>query len=78
MNTKQLKKIISKALNVSEKQITEETNSNNLEEWDSLGHLSIMSSLDKNLKGKISATSLHEAYSFKKIASILIKKNILE
>ena len=52
-----LKKIISKALNVSENKITEKSSSSNLEEWDSLGHLSIMSSIDKILKGKISVSA---------------------
>jgi acyl carrier protein len=78
MNEKQLKKIISKALNVSENKISEKSSSSNLEEWDSLGHLSIMSSIDKILKGKISVSALHGADSFIKISSILKKKKILK
>ena len=39
---------IAEALEVEPDQVTSETSSSDLEEWDSLGHISIMSFLDKN------------------------------
>jgi acyl carrier protein len=39
--------VIAKALDVDATQINLETNSNDLEEWDSLGHLSLLMELDK-------------------------------
>ena len=42
-----LKKIISKALNVKLNKITDDLNSNKMEEWDSLGQLSIISQLNQ-------------------------------
>lgn len=39
---------IAEALEVEVSQITIDTNSSDVEEWDSLGHISIMSFLDKS------------------------------
>lgn len=39
---------IAEALEVEADQVTIDTSSSDLEEWDSLGHISIMSFLDKN------------------------------
>ena len=69
-----LKKIISKALNVKLNKINDETNSNKMEEWDSLGHLSIISSLDKKFKGKINLSKIASMYSYKEIKIFLKKK----
>lgn len=69
-----LKKIISKALNVNINQIKENLDSNKLEEWDSLGQLSIISSLDKKYKGKVDLSKIANMYSYKEIKSFLKKK----
>ena len=69
-----LKKIISKALNVKINKINDNLNSNKLEEWDSLGQLSIISSLDKKYKGKIDLSKIANMYSYKEIKSFLKKK----
>jgi len=69
-----LKKIISKALNVKINKINDNLNSNKLEEWDSLGQLSIISSLDKKYKGKIDLSKIANMYSYKEIKSYLKKK----
>ena len=39
--------VIAKSLELDNSQITIETTSNDLEEWDSLGHLSLLMELDK-------------------------------
>jgi acyl carrier protein len=68
--------LIKKSLKTS-KEINAKSNSQNVEEWDSLGQLSILSSLDKATKGKSSKiSSLAEAYSVKKIQTILNKNKI--
>tara|TARA_A100000164_G_scaffold369176_1_gene393346 strand:+ start:149 stop:391 length:243 start_codon:yes stop_codon:yes gene_type:complete len=69
-----LKKIISKALNLKPNKITDESNSNEMEEWDSLGQLSIISSLDKKFKGKINLSKIANMYSYKEIKTFLKKK----
>ena len=69
-----LKKIISKALNVKLDRITDNLNSNKMEEWDSLGQLSIISSLDKKFKGKINLSKMTNFNSYKNIKSFLKKK----
>ena len=66
-----LKKIIAKALNIKVSQVTENLNSNKLEEWDSLGQLSIISSLDKKLKGKVDLSKISNLDNYKDI-----KKNL--
>ena len=73
-----LKKIISKALNVKLNRITDDLNSNKMEEWDSLGQLSIISSLDKKFKGKIDLSKVANLYSFKDIKNFLKKKSIMK
>ena len=74
ISEQELKKIISKALNVNLNKINDESNSNKMEEWDSLGQLSIISSLDKKFKGKINLTKIASMYSYKEIKIFLKKK----
>jgi acyl carrier protein len=48
-----------------------------MEDWDSLGQLSILVALDKHFKGKISSLSeIAEANSVPKILTILKKNSI--
>ena len=59
--------------------IDEKSNSNNVEPWDSLGHLSIITALDKASKGKTSKIkALADADSVKKIYEILKKNKIIK
>lgn len=73
-----LKKIISKALNINLNKITEDLNSNNIEEWDSLGQLSIISSLDKKFKGKIDLSKIANLNTYKDIKNFLKKKSAMK
>lgn len=70
MNEKKILEIISKAL---KKKINIKSNVSNTEEWDSLGHLSILSALEKATKGKSSKIDLTEVQSVKQIVSKLKK-----
>lgn len=72
-------KIIAKSLDVSQKKIDENSNSNHFEDWDSMGHLNILIALDKRLSGKArKIQELSEAFSIKKIIQILAKNKLLK
>ena len=73
-----LKKIIAKSLNVKPTKIVNDLNSNKMEEWDSLGQLSIISSLDKKFKGKIDLSKIANFNSYKDIKSFLKKKSAMK
>ena len=69
--------IFSKALNIPEDRIKEDVNNENLEEWDSLGHLAILTAIDNETKGKASKIeTLSECTSFSNLFETL-KKNKL-
>jgi len=70
-------KIISSAL--GDVPIDEESGSENLEDWDSLGHLSILSAIDNELNGKAAdIDQLASADSFVRIYEILKANNLAE
>lgn len=68
--------LISKALRVPLKKINEKSNSKDFDEWDSLGQLAIISSLDKKLKGKIILDEIAEADNITRIVAFLKKKKV--
>ena len=58
--------------------INENSSSKNVEEWDSLGHLSILSAIDNALDGKASdLTDLANADSVGKIIKILESNKLI-
>jgi len=69
--------IIEKALELKPGILKEDSDSERMEDWDSLGQLSILVALDKHFKGKISSLSeIAEANSVPKILTILKKNSI--
>ena len=69
---KNILNIIQDALNLKDKRITLQSSVHNVAEWDSLGHLSILSALDKFFKGKVGKIrEIAPADSVKKIIRIL-------
>ena len=69
--------IIEKALELKPGILNEDSDSERMEDWDSLGQLSILVALDKHFKGKISSLSeMAEANSVPKILTILKKNSI--
>ncbi len=74
---KNLLSLISKALNVPAKKINEKSKAKDFEEWDSLGQLAIISSLDKIFKGKLNLNEIAEADNVTKISAFLKKKKVL-
>ena len=63
--------IVSKSLNINNKKINEKTNLQDLEEWDSLGMLSVMSALDKKFKGSINVSSFDKVKTVADIEKLI-------
>lgn len=62
----------------AEDEITQDSSQDNIPEWDSLGHLSILSALDEATNGKAaSITELAEATSVSSILEILKSESLL-
>ena len=78
LNKKKLFEVIAKALEIPVNQISIESSSVNIENWDSLGHLSILTSLEKESKEISSINDLVNAYSVKSIVDILTKNKYLK
>jgi acyl carrier protein len=77
LDKNKLIQLISKSLNVSKNVINENTNNENLEEWDSLGHLTILTAIDNETDGKASKIdTLSACTSVKKILETLKKNNL--
>ena len=69
--------IIEKALELKPGVLNEDSGSENIEDWDSLGQLSILVALDKHFEGKVSSISeMAEANSVPKILIILKENSI--
>ena len=78
MTEKDLFKLIKTCLKTSKK-IDLKSASRNIEEWDSLGQLSILTTLDKRFKNKASKlTKLATAQTVKDIVSILKKAKLIK
>ncbi len=76
MTEKDLIQLIKKSLKTKQK-VDIKSNSKNIEEWDSVAQLIILSNLDKKLKGATSNISeIATANSVKKIL-VILKKNKL-
>ena len=69
--------IIEKALELKPGILKEDSDSERMEDWDSLGQLSILVALDKHFEGRISSLSeIADANSVPKILTILKKNSI--
>ncbi len=78
MTEKDLFKLIKTCLKTSKK-IDIKSASRNIEEWDSLGQLSILTTLDKRFKNKATKlTKLATAETVKDIVSILKKAKLVK
>ena len=71
-------KVIEKSLELKSGAINENTKADDLETWDSLGHLTILVALDKFFDGKVSGINeIGLADSLPKILTALKKNNLL-
>jgi len=77
-NEKQVLEIIQRALILEDKKVSLDTSVEDLEEWDSVGHLSILSNMDKFFDGKIAPIrEMATADSVRKILKILKENSLI-
>jgi len=75
---KSIEAIIEGALGLKPGSIKEEDSAGTIGEWDSLGHLKVLTELDSEFDGKLAEIdALAEAKSIREIKSILHEKGIL-
>tara|TARA_B100001057_G_scaffold309601_1_gene309612 strand:+ start:16436 stop:16678 length:243 start_codon:yes stop_codon:yes gene_type:complete len=77
MNDKALyKEIFKKSLNISDDKLSDGLKYNEIEEWDSIGHMSLMSALEEEYKISFETDDIIDFSSFKKGIEILKKYKI--
>jgi len=78
MNKEAVVKIIARALEINNDKLVYTSHMDEIDEWDSLGHLSILMQLDEDFKGKVSGLkSLAEAKSVSEICDILLEAKLI-
>jgi acyl carrier protein len=73
MNNK-LKKIVSEILEVEIERINDETSPQNIESWDSLKHIYLVTSIEEEFNVRFSDEEITEMLNFKLICMILEEK----
>lgn len=77
LDKKKLYQIISKSLSLPINSINDKTNNENVEEWDSLGHLTILTAIDNETNGEASKIeTLSSCTSVNDLFEILKKNNL--
>ena len=77
-NKEKYKEIFVKALSIDKKKFDEKLKYNDIPEWDSIGHMTLMSDLEEKFKINIDTDDIVDFSSFKKGMEILQKyKRIL-
>lgn len=76
---KSIEALVERALGLNPGSITEEDGAGTVAEWDSLGHLKVLTELDSAYDGKLAEIdALADANSIREVKSILREKGILE
>lgn len=73
MNEKLIKLLV-KTFDLKEEEITPETSMSNVEKWDSLGHLELISALEEEFKLSIEPDEIMQITSVADMEEILQKK----
>ena len=68
--------IFKTALNISDDKMSENLKYNEIEEWDSIGHMTLIAALEEECKISLETDDIIEFSSFKKGMSILKKYNV--
>jgi acyl carrier protein len=76
--TERIKKIISIVFEIDESQITNFSSPENVENWDSLGHLNLIVALEEEFELKFTDDEISEMLNFSLIEEILKEKRISE
>ena len=75
-NKKKLIAMFATSLNISEDKINENLKYNEIEEWDSIGHMSLMSEIEDGFKISLETDDIIDFSSFKKGMEILEKYKV--
>jgi acyl carrier protein len=67
--------IFARVFNVSPDKLTQSTAIDNIPEWDSLNHLSLVCEVERNFSIELSGQEIQDALSFKSLKSIIVSKN---
>jgi acyl carrier protein len=79
MTVDDLKKLIASALEVAPAEVDDESSTETLEVWDSLGHINVLIALDEALDGKVaSIEGMKKAYSVPKLVALLREQQLLD
>jgi acyl carrier protein len=75
-NKEKYQTIFIKSLSIDEKKFTENLKYNEIPEWDSIGHMTLISGLEEGFSISMETDDIVDFSSFKKGAEILKKYNI--
>lgn len=70
------KKIFKESLNISDKDFSESIKYNDIPEWDSIGHMTLIAALEENYKISIETDDIVDFSSFNKGKEILKKYKV--
>ena len=73
---KKYSEIFKTALNIGDDKLNENLKYNEIEEWDSIGHMTLIAALEEEYKINLETDDIIEFSSFKKGMSILKKYNV--
>ena len=77
LNKDKILKLIAKSLKISSTKVNMNSKKDKLKNWDSLGHLTILTEIDKITKGKASEIkNLGDASTVSEIHKLLIKNKL--
>ena len=75
-NKEKYKKLFIEALNVKEKIINDDLKYNDVPEWDSIGHMTLVAALEEEFKISLETDDIIDFSSFKKGIEILKKYKV--
>ncbi len=70
------KKIFQESLNINDKDFSENLNYNDIPEWDSIGHMTLIAALEENYNISIETDDIVDFSSFNKGKEILKKYKV--
>tara|TARA_B100000579_G_scaffold414470_1_gene408136 strand:+ start:569 stop:808 length:240 start_codon:yes stop_codon:yes gene_type:complete len=76
-NIQKYKETFIKSLSIDEKKFNENIKYNEIDEWDSIGHMTLMSALEEEFKITLETDDIVDFSSFKKGIEILKKYKII-
>ena len=76
-NSEKYKKAFSESLSLDQKNLSEELKYNDIPEWDSIGHMTLMSNLEETFNINIETDDIVDFSSYKKGIEILKKYKIV-